>query len=110
MDSSLTYNNIETELSNYFGGKNGGQLAFVHGNIVDSSSKIDQTRTECDCPTEAGTWSGRSESLPGQVLEHGDHELQLRQSKLLPGQQRAQKGRIRPRQDTVLRAGSFFVI
>lgn len=70
MDSSLTYNNIETELSNYFGGKNGGQLAFVHGNIVDSSSKIDQTRTECDCPTEAGTWSGRSESLPGQVLEH----------------------------------------
>lgn len=37
---------------------------------MDSSSKIDQTRTECDCPTEAGPWSGRSESLPGQVLEH----------------------------------------
>lgn len=50
------------------------EVSFVHGNIVDSSPKIDQTHTECDCPMETEPWfgslAGRSESLPGQVLEH----------------------------------------
>lgn len=70
---------------------------FAHDNIVASSWKVDRHILSVTvlCKLEPGLvlWLGTLKSLPGQVLEH--LEILNNRSgsvKLLPGQQRAQKG------------------